>query len=287
MSNVKISALPTGTVGSTDAFPIVQGGVTKAATFGHTHPQSDVTDLTTDLAGKAAASHTHAESDVTSLVSDLAGKAATSHTHAESDVTNLVTDLANLQAVAFIPLDQSGWAWVNQGAAVVKQGTRTVRLTLASEASENIRGRFIAAPSTPYTITALIYAGPLNTTGLCNVGLAFREVSSQKIVYVAYAGNSNGAGPKFHVRKNTNATTNSSDVQSNPFIAASPTWVRIADTGTTITLSYSFDGENFTSLVSETRATFFTTAPDQVGIVIQNFGANIEIGGSIVSWVQA
>jgi hypothetical protein len=42
----------------------------------------------------AAASHTHAQADVTNLVSDLAGKAPTSHTHAQADVTNLVSDLA-------------------------------------------------------------------------------------------------------------------------------------------------------------------------------------------------
>jgi hypothetical protein len=35
-----------------------------------------------------------AESDVTNLVTDLAGKAATVHTHAQVDVTNLTTDLA-------------------------------------------------------------------------------------------------------------------------------------------------------------------------------------------------
>lgn len=46
------------------------------------------------LATKAATSHTHAESDVTSLVSDLAGKAATVHTHAQGDVTGLVAALA-------------------------------------------------------------------------------------------------------------------------------------------------------------------------------------------------
>ena len=44
--------------------------------------------------------HTHAESDVTSLVTDLAGKAASVHTHAESDVTGLVTDLAAKAAKA-------------------------------------------------------------------------------------------------------------------------------------------------------------------------------------------
>lgn len=41
------------------------------------------------------ATHTHAQSDITNLVTDLAGKASTSHTHAQSDVTGLVTALSN------------------------------------------------------------------------------------------------------------------------------------------------------------------------------------------------
>lgn len=60
----------------------------------HTHAESSVTSLVTDLAGKAASVHSHAESSVTNLVTDLAGKAATVHSHAESSVTNLVSDLA-------------------------------------------------------------------------------------------------------------------------------------------------------------------------------------------------
>ncbi len=72
------------------------------AAITHTHAQSDITDLTTDLAGKAASSHTHAQSDITNLTSDLAGKAASSHTHAQSDVTNLVTDLAGKQPLASV-----------------------------------------------------------------------------------------------------------------------------------------------------------------------------------------
>lgn len=60
----------------------------------HSHVESDVTNLPTDLAGKAPTAHAHAESDVTNLATDLAGKAAAVHTHAESDVTALTTDLA-------------------------------------------------------------------------------------------------------------------------------------------------------------------------------------------------
>jgi len=85
--------------------------------------ESQVTNLVTDLAAKAASVHTHAESDVTSLVTDLAAKAPTASPTftgtvttplttagyvktsvggvlssvaaiAEADVTNLVTDLA-------------------------------------------------------------------------------------------------------------------------------------------------------------------------------------------------
>lgn len=64
------------------------------AASSHSHSESDITGLTSDLAGKAAVSHSHSESDITGLVSDLASKAASSHSHAESDITGLVSDLA-------------------------------------------------------------------------------------------------------------------------------------------------------------------------------------------------
>lgn len=60
----------------------------------HTHDQSDIDDLTVDLAGKAASVHAHAQGDVTGLVSSLAGKADTAHGHAQSDVAGLVSALA-------------------------------------------------------------------------------------------------------------------------------------------------------------------------------------------------
>jgi hypothetical protein len=66
----------------------------------HTHPESDVINLPTDLSGKASTSHAHAEADVTNLATDLAGKAPTSHTHTESNVTNLTADLAGKAATA-------------------------------------------------------------------------------------------------------------------------------------------------------------------------------------------
>lgn len=92
----------------------------------HTHAQSDITNLVTDLAGKLSTTGTAADvnpsgtaiaaalagklstsgtaADVnpsgTAIAAALAGKAASSHTHAQSDITNLVTDLGNKQAAS-------------------------------------------------------------------------------------------------------------------------------------------------------------------------------------------
>ncbi len=66
--------------------------------------QSAVTNLTTDLAGKAAATHTHTIANVTGLQTALDGKqasgsyAAASHGHAISDTTGLQTALDGKQA---------------------------------------------------------------------------------------------------------------------------------------------------------------------------------------------
>jgi len=64
----------------------------------HTHPESDVTNLQTDLSGKALATHAHAETDVTNLTTDLSGKAPTVHTHTENNITGLELDLAGKAA---------------------------------------------------------------------------------------------------------------------------------------------------------------------------------------------
>ena len=60
--------------------------------------QSAVTNLTTDLAGKAASIHQHAIADTTGLQTALDGKAAASHTHTIANVTGLQTALDGKQA---------------------------------------------------------------------------------------------------------------------------------------------------------------------------------------------
>jgi hypothetical protein len=74
------------------------------STPSHTHPESDVTNLTTDLSGKAASSHSHAPTDVTgtavitndSRLSDA--RTPTAHNQAISTVTGLQTALDGKEA---------------------------------------------------------------------------------------------------------------------------------------------------------------------------------------------
>lgn len=70
----------------------------------HTHAQSDVTGLTTALAGKADTEHSHNQADVSGLSDALAGKAnaththsdyaASSHTHTQGEITGLTAALS-------------------------------------------------------------------------------------------------------------------------------------------------------------------------------------------------
>lgn len=94
-------------VGSSTSLPTRSDADTRYAASSHTHAESDVTNLVSDLAGKAAASHTHAQSDVTSLVSDLAAKAPLSGTLAQfaattsAQLASVISDETGTDKVVF------------------------------------------------------------------------------------------------------------------------------------------------------------------------------------------
>jgi hypothetical protein len=82
-----VPALPEGGGGGSTAWADITG---KPATFPPTLPiaQSGVTNLTTDLAGKAPTVHTHAQADVTNLTTDItAAKARANHTGTQTAST--------------------------------------------------------------------------------------------------------------------------------------------------------------------------------------------------------
>lgn len=67
----------------------------------HTHPISDVTDLQTELDGKASTSHGHAIGDVTNLQAALDGKSNTDHTHPGGSATPQFQVLVIANAITY------------------------------------------------------------------------------------------------------------------------------------------------------------------------------------------
>ena len=71
---------------------------------GHTHPQSEVTDLATALSGKASSTHSHAQSEITGLVDALAAKAGTAVATTSANGLMSSTDKIRLDALELAAL---------------------------------------------------------------------------------------------------------------------------------------------------------------------------------------
>lgn len=136
----------------------------------------------------ANASHTHAQSDITNLTTDLAGKAASSHTHAASDIASGTIATARLG---------SGTA----NSTTYLRGDQTWATVTASETVQNsiCNGRLTLTSGTPVltsTVTAAttLYFTPYNGskialyTGSAWEYLDFSEVS---LSLSGYAANTN------------------------------------------------------------------------------------------------
>lgn len=198
------------------------------AAASHTHAQSDITNLVSDLAGKAAsvhthtasqisdstaagrsvltaadaaaqrtalglgtaattastayaaASHTHAQSDITNLVSDLAGKAASSHTHAAADIASGTIATARLgsgtaNSTTFLRGDNT-WAVPSGGGggsvSVAKAFLTGTQVNSTVTPAVLTGATFTLTPGQTGTFTAiLIFTAAATTTG---VGAGFR-----------------------------------------------------------------------------------------------------------------
>jgi hypothetical protein len=126
---------------------------------------------------RSSIGHTHSESDVSNLVSDLAGKAATSHTHAESDVTNLISDLG-LKAPLASPTF-TGSPVLPTGATAVTQSPGNFSTAVATTAYTDTRKRS-TVPNINYTQVVSDYL------------IAFTSLTATRVVTLAAATTASG-----------------------------------------------------------------------------------------------
>lgn len=201
-------------------------------------------------------------------------------------IAALAEDINPFQPPAKKPID-SQFSWTNQGgASVTVNPNGGIFLKAPATASTTMRIRRLAAPSTPYTLTAA-FLPMLVGKDYHEGGLLFRESGTSKISTLDFLSSNSGAPYPFqyHCAHWTNESSFGADSANAPMVFAGAVhWFRISDDGTNLKYSVSHDGFNFLQLLSEARNAFFTTAPDQVGFWCLTNNTTWDAGITLASW---
>lgn len=176
------------------------------------------------------------------------------------------------------PVD-AGFTWLSQGSCTVSSSNEGVFLAVPSNGgSDIIRGRYISAPSTPYSITiGFTYMSRLNS-GATGIPVFFlRENGTGKLTSIAIGESDNGW--TIRVFNHSSNTAFSSQLSQKYNIGSSPVWLRISNNGTTLTYYVGLSPYHFVQIYSQAKTTAFTTAGDQYGYGFDAFG---DVGGMFV-----
>lgn len=183
------------------------------------------------------------------------------------------------------PID-SEFSWVNQGGASVVTANGGAFLRAPAVGGINHRLRVKTAPATPYTLTALLLPSIVGVSHNY-AGVAFRESSSGKLELFNLAFST---VPRFWILKLYSPTDTLPSIEylhaPEVNVSASGIWFRLGFDGTTLTFSFSLDGQNFLQVFSEAKASFFTSAPDQIGWFVGASNASYDCGATLIHWSQ-
>lgn len=183
-------------------------------------------------------------------------------------------------------VDSTDFTWTNQGTATVTDLSGAMLFEPPVGTGSNLRILSKSEPSTPYTIYAAVSMNISIGSGDTHGGLCFRESATGKVKTIAL--NTASATPsELSISNYTNPTTFSTwDVQNewywNPYL----TWLYIKNDGTNISFGVSSNGLVFIEYFSEPKATFFTTAPNEVGFYFNVNDANIAPSMVINHWSE-
>jgi len=176
--------------------------------------------------------------------------------------------------------------WLNQGTATVSDSAVGVCIDAPSSGTvANVTGRYMAAPSAPYTITALI-AVTRNTTSSNGVGIGWYD-GTAKLHVISFT-NTGNAPALFQVNKWNSVTSfNASDFTSSANLFAQPIWMQIKDDGTNMSFAFSQDGLYFLTLFSVAKSSGFLGASGYSNVIFFTNPQGSRSLATVLSWTQS
>lgn len=182
-------------------------------------------------------------------------------------------------------LDDTDFTWLNQGSAsTAMDDAGGIVLTMATkETYHQVRGKYITAPSTPWTCTAYVefgYGYELWTgTGVgSTVGLIGRESGTGEFYFLALRGDVAALWQMDDV------TTFNADVGQFLWNNNWGAWLQLEDDGTDVTGRISFNGYDYKEQWTENRTTFLAGGIDQIGFAANSGNGTANQLFHIKSW---
>lgn len=173
--------------------------------------------------------------------------------------------------------------WVNQGASTAFDSAVGLTLDVPTSSTDNLVGRYRAAPAPPYTVTALI-AATRNSSQSSGTGIGWHDGSS-KFHVLSFVTSSTNGSPVLTVQKwNSVSTLSGSDKISSSNGFSQPIWLRVSDNGTTISFSFSQDGLNFTNLFSTLKSSGFLGVTGYSNVIFMTNPRASRVFSTLMAW---
>lgn len=160
------------------------------------------------------------------------------------------------------------WSWDNQETAVVDASKGFLHLSDVAGATTENRIRKFTAPATPWTVTMLAVIENLGLANFAHAGLVLRESGTGKLRHLGISNEHVGQVVVYGSVSSTSTYTLATARNIFPDPPGFPLWLQVTADGTNLIYRYSFDGEHFNFVRTETKGTFFTVEPDQIGFSI-------------------
>lgn len=177
------------------------------------------------------------------------------------------------------PIGHADFTWYNQGTATVEDlADGSILLTTPTGSGNQMRGKWMAPPSTPYVLTAAMAGLWLQSAvDYPQCGLTVENGVDGKLVCIMLHWRT-GFSPAIQIMKLNSYTSFNSSLRG-PDEAAMPSelaWLRFADNGTNHTFSMSLDGVNWLQLYTGSRTEWLSNGGNRIGFGHDRAGNDVD-----------